>query len=75
MTIVFQKTIPIDEFHQQLAAKNCKFLRPVLETTFYDATLIDLSRPRDRWAHHDRPGRHPGGQVGSRGLRRHSSRL
>jgi hypothetical protein len=36
---------PLDEFHPPLATKNYKFLRPGLETTFYDAKCLQVIDP------------------------------
>ena len=42
---VFVWMTGIDEFHQQLAAKNYQYLRPGLETTFYDAKCVQVIDP------------------------------
>ena len=42
---VFVWMTGIEEFHQQLAAKNYKYLRPGLETTFYDAKCVQVIDP------------------------------
>lgn len=35
----------IDEFHRELTAKNYKYLRPGIETTFYDAKCVTVHDP------------------------------
>ena len=42
---VFVWMTGIEEFHQQLSAKNYKYLRPGLETTFYDAKCVEVIDP------------------------------
>jgi uncharacterized glyoxalase superfamily protein PhnB len=42
---VFVWMTGVDEFHQQLAANQYKYLRPGLETTFYDARCVEVSDP------------------------------
>jgi hypothetical protein len=37
--------VGISEFHGDLAAKNCGYLRPGLETTFYNAMCIQVIDP------------------------------
>jgi hypothetical protein len=32
----------IDEFHREITGKNYKYLRPGLETTFYDARCVEV---------------------------------
>ena len=35
----------IEEFHREITAKNYKYLRPGLETTFYDAKCVEVIDP------------------------------
>jgi len=35
----------IDEFHRELSAKNYKYLRPGIETTFYNAKAVQVTDP------------------------------
>lgn len=42
---VFVWMTGIDEFHQELAAKNYGYLRPGLERTFYDAKCVEVIDP------------------------------
>ena len=35
----------VDEFHQQISAKGYKYLRPGIETTFYDARCMQVTDP------------------------------
>ena len=35
----------IDEFHRQLSAKGYRYLRPGLETTFYEAKCVEVIDP------------------------------
>jgi uncharacterized glyoxalase superfamily protein PhnB len=35
----------IDEFHQQLSSNDYKYLRPGIETTFYDAKCVEVIDP------------------------------
>jgi uncharacterized glyoxalase superfamily protein PhnB len=42
---VFVWMTGIEEFHQHLSAKNYKYLRPGLETTFYGARCVQVIDP------------------------------
>jgi catechol 2,3-dioxygenase-like lactoylglutathione lyase family enzyme len=35
----------IDEFHREITSKNYKYLRPGIETTFYDARCVEVIDP------------------------------
>jgi hypothetical protein len=35
----------IDEFHREITGKNYKYLRPGIETTFYDAKCVQFIDP------------------------------
>lgn len=41
----------IKEFHRKMTGKGYKYLRPGLETTFYDATCVQVIDPFGRHAH------------------------
>jgi uncharacterized glyoxalase superfamily protein PhnB len=42
---VFVWMTGVEEFHRQLTAKGYKYLRPGLETTFYDARCVQVTDP------------------------------
>ena len=42
---VFVWMVGIDEFHQQISAKGYKYLRPGIETAFYDARCMEVIDP------------------------------
>ena len=42
---VFVWMTGIDEFHQEISNKNYKYLRPGLETAFYDAKCVTVTDP------------------------------
>lgn len=42
---VFVWMTGIDEFHREITAKNYKYLRPGLETTFYDSKCVEVIDP------------------------------
>lgn len=42
---VFVWTTGIDEFHREITSKNYKYLRPGIETTFYDAKCVEVIDP------------------------------
>ena len=42
-TLLAQKGI--EEFHQEIAGKNYKYLRPGIETTFYEARCVEVIDP------------------------------
>jgi catechol 2,3-dioxygenase-like lactoylglutathione lyase family enzyme len=42
---VFVWMTDIDAFHQEVTAKNYRYLRPGVETTFYDAKCMEVTDP------------------------------
>lgn len=42
---VFVWMTGIDEFHRELTSQNYKYLRPGIETTFYDSTCVEVIDP------------------------------
>lgn len=42
---VFVWMTGIDEFHREISSKNYRYLRPGLETTFYDAKCMEVIDP------------------------------
>jgi catechol 2,3-dioxygenase-like lactoylglutathione lyase family enzyme len=42
---VFVWMTGLDEFHQEITAKNYKYLHPGIETTFYDARCVEVLDP------------------------------
>ncbi len=57
---VFVSMTGIEEFHREITSKNDKYLRPGLETTFYDAKYVQVTDPfgnRIRFNEDRKPGR------------------
>src|SRR6516165_3558150 len=44
---VFVWMTGIEEFHREITAKGYKYLRPGIETTFYDASCVEVIDPFD----------------------------
>jgi uncharacterized glyoxalase superfamily protein PhnB len=42
---IFVWMVGIEEFHQEISRKGYKYLRPGLETTFYDARCVEVIDP------------------------------
>lgn len=42
---VFVEMTGIEEFHREITNKNYKYLRPGIETTFYDAKCVEVIDP------------------------------
>ena len=42
---VFVWMTGVEEFHEELSSRNYKYLRPGLETTFYDARCVEVIDP------------------------------
>ncbi len=56
---VFVSMTGIEEFHREITSKNDKYLRPGLETTFYDAKYVQVTDPfgnRIRFNEDRKPG-------------------
>jgi Glyoxalase superfamily protein len=47
---VFNWMTGINEFHREITSKGYGYLRPGIETTFYDSKSVEVNHPATSWS-------------------------